>query len=81
MNIFLRKYPLGAEETPGSMIFYSLVFTHDGQMLVHRKKDYDQTYTLPTESEISSEHFKEYMVEGVPLSKLVMDKLSSILPK
>jgi hypothetical protein len=78
---YLRKMFIGSEDTSGSVIFFSLAFTLDGQMVVVRKKDYDQQYTTPDISEIEPKEFHKFNVDGVPLTRLVVEHLEKIIPK
>jgi hypothetical protein len=72
---------VGSEDRPTSTHMYSLAFKENGDMVVLFKRDYDDAYRKPDEYEILPSEFDKYVVDGVPLRKLVVEKLKSVFAK
>ena len=77
----IRSFPLDSINKPGGTeIFYSLIFDENGNMAVEEFHDFDQPHKNSRAMFIAPENFDKHEVNGVPLRKLVVNKLKEILP-
>gem|GEM_PF-1246393 len=73
-----QRFHLEQEEHPEGTIWFTLVFESYANFFVERYNDSDMAFIVNRLQEIRLKDFDKYLVNGVPLKKLVAARLEEI---
>jgi len=73
-----HRYPLAEVNKPDGTVWYTLIFEDYANLFVERYNDSDRAFITDRIQNIPVKKFDKYKVNGIPLKRLVAEKLEEI---